>query len=48
MGEPAFKKPMEESGFQIYYQSPQDIKNRLMRDFEQCKQLVETLNLKEK
>jgi tripartite-type tricarboxylate transporter receptor subunit TctC len=48
MEDPIFTKPMQESGFTISYEGPEDIKNRLMRDYEQCKKLVETLNLKEK
>ena len=48
MEEPAFQKPMKESGFEISYEGPADIKKRLMRDYEQCRVLVETLNLKEK
>ena len=48
MEDPVFTKPMQESGFAIVYEGPEETKNRLMRDFEQCKKLVETLNLKEK
>ena len=48
MEEQAFQKPMRESGFEISYEGPTDTKKRLMRDYEQCKVLVETLNLKEK
>jgi tripartite-type tricarboxylate transporter receptor subunit TctC len=48
MEEQTFQKPMREGGFEISYEGPQDIKKRLMRDYEQCKVLVETLNLKEK
>ena len=48
MEEQAFQKPMRESGFEISYEGPADIKKRLMRDYEHCKILVETLNLKEK
>jgi len=48
MEEQAFQKPMRESGFEISYEGPADIKKRLMQDYEKCKILVETLNLKEK
>ena len=48
MDEPAFQKPMRESGFKITYEGPQDIKKRLMRDYEKSKGLLEVLNLKDK
>jgi tripartite-type tricarboxylate transporter receptor subunit TctC len=48
MEEQAFQKPMKESGFEISYEGPADIRMRLMRDYEACKILVDTLNLREK
>jgi tripartite-type tricarboxylate transporter receptor subunit TctC len=48
MEDPIFTKPMQESGFAIAYEGPEDTKKRLMRDYIQCKELVETLNLKQK
>jgi tripartite-type tricarboxylate transporter receptor subunit TctC len=48
MEDPSFSKALKESGFEISYEGPQEIKARLTRDYEKSKKLVESLNLKEK
>lgn len=48
MEDSIFKKPMESQGFQISYEGPEDIKKRLMHDYQQNAKLVELLNLKGK
>lgn len=34
MEDPVFIKPMETKGFIVFYEGPQELKNRLMRDYE--------------
>jgi len=48
MEDPIFKNAMESQGFVIAYEGPEDIKRRLMRDYEQNAKLVEALDLKGK
>jgi len=38
---------MEGKGFDIAYEGPQALKNRLVQDYERNAKLVQTLNLKE-
>jgi tripartite-type tricarboxylate transporter receptor subunit TctC len=46
MEDPIFRKPMQAKGFEISYEGPQELKNRLRKDFEVNAKLVELLNLK--
>jgi len=48
MEDPIFKKPMEAKGFDISYEGPQDLKKRLMQDFERNAKFVDLLKLKGK
>jgi tripartite-type tricarboxylate transporter receptor subunit TctC len=48
MEDPIFTKPMAARGFDISYEGPQELRKRLMKDYEQNSKLVEVLNLKEK
>jgi tripartite-type tricarboxylate transporter receptor subunit TctC len=48
MEEPAFRKPLEEGGFEVAYQSPEDILKRLKVDYENSSKLVDQLQLKAK
>ena len=47
IGDPLFRKTMEGKGFDIAYEGPQALKNRLVQDYERNAKLVQTLNLKE-
>jgi tripartite-type tricarboxylate transporter receptor subunit TctC len=48
MEDPIFKKAMEGKGFDISYEGPEDLKKRLLQDYEINGRLVERLNLKGK
>lgn len=48
MEDPIFKKPMEAKGFEISYEGPQDLKKRLMQDYERNAKFVDLLKLKGK
>jgi len=48
MEDPIFPTAMEARGFEVSYEGPQDIKKRLMRDYESNAKLVEILKLKGK
>ena len=45
--DPLFRKTMEGKGFDIAYEGPQALKNRLVQDYERNAKLVQALNLKE-
>ncbi len=47
MEDPVFKKPMEGRGFDVSYEGPQDLKNRLLKDYERNAKLVEAVKLKD-
>jgi tripartite-type tricarboxylate transporter receptor subunit TctC len=46
MEDPIFVKPMEGKGFYVSYEGPQDLKRRLMRDYEINAKFVDLLKLK--
>ena len=48
MEDPAFTNVIKEKGYEIQYQGPQEIKSRLMKDYENSQKLVEVLGLKSK
>ncbi len=48
MGEPTFTNVIKEKGYEVQYLGPQDIKARLMKDYEDSRKLVEALGLKSK
>jgi tripartite-type tricarboxylate transporter receptor subunit TctC len=48
MEDPIFTKPMVGKGFDISYEGPEDLKKRLLQDYELNGKLVERLDLKGK
>lgn len=46
MEDPIFAKPMEGKGFYVSYEGPQELKRRLMRDYEINAKFVDLLKLK--
>jgi len=48
MEDPIFPTAMEARGFEVSYEGPQELKNRLLRDYEINAKLVELLQLKGK
>lgn len=48
MEDPVFSKPMEARGFEISYEGPEDLKKRLLQDYELNKKIVERLGIREK
>ena len=45
--DPVFRKTMEGKGFDVTYEGPEALKNRLLQDYERNSKLVKTLNLRE-
>jgi tripartite-type tricarboxylate transporter receptor subunit TctC len=48
MEETAFRKPLEEGGFEVAYQGTDEIKRRLKNDYESNAKLIDQLKLREK
>lgn len=46
--DPIFIKAMETNAYTVAYEGPQDLKNRLIRDYEQNAKLVDLFNLRQK
>ncbi len=45
MQDPVFEKPIQKHGFVLAYEGPQDLRKRLLKEFDENKKLVERLNL---
>jgi len=48
MKDPLFENPIQKHGFVLAYEGPQDLKKRLLKEYEQNRKLVDLLNLRSK
>jgi hypothetical protein len=48
MEDPLFEKPIQKHGFILAYEGTQDLKKRLLKEYEQNRKLVDLLNLRSK